>query len=404
VLVQFFNDSGNQVFCSTGTLLVDSTDPGARRTSPLTYAAGTIPSFPYYPFVPGRHTISVRQIEGTTAPDGSALKGSGELDVQPNSNPNQFWVAPAATPVNSPDGSFTNPFPDVSTALQTIPGQLVNPCIRVRAGVYTDRPVISRRATVIGDSIAQTVFDGRGQGDALSAAPGADGTTIRRFTLIGATDNSDPLLSGLLIYGSSVRVSNLVVRANNNGVRIEESRGGGGPSTLTNCTIVSNSKDAVYSSLASAAISSSIIRLNVPCDVFEGYSEPGQGLAFSFTNFTRIPTCQDLDPGSQATTDAPDLLDSRNWILDILSSRNKAIRIVDGGDYPAVGLDVDRTLPDRGAYGGPWGEVHYSVILPSGSRWPVMATALLSALAVLLVLRRRDRRAGTRKGWLNLRD
>lgn len=85
--------------------------------------------------------------------------------------------------------------------------------------------------------------------------------------------------------------------------------------------------------------------------------------------------------GPEARDGAPEFLDDLNWILDPGSEHNRQIRVVDGAD-PAVGLDVGRTAPDRGAYGGPWGEAHSGVTLQQAAPgWPLAILAMGLALA-----------------------
>jgi hypothetical protein len=244
---------------------------------------------------------------------------------------------------------------------------------------YEGGVILDRRLTVLGESISNCTVDGQGQSDALTLGPGAAGSTVRRLSLIGASDATDPVRAALWVYGApDVTVSNCLLRGNNNGARLEEATG----LKLHNLTVVRNGKDAVYGSFAQAELNSSIVRENAACDVFFGAADPGQGFGLLYDNFTGNALCGVSNAGIGATTMSPQLIDGTNWFLDLLSQQNLDSGFVDGASV-AIGLDVDRTAPDRGAYGGPWGEVHYGPSSPTPVAPPYVALALALGIGVL---------------------
>ena len=296
------------------------------------------------------------------------------------------WPAASGSPPSAvtppPLESYADPFDTLTTALDSIPLQVAQPCLHLEAGTYSDSPVLARPATVLGDSITGCrMLPASGADAALTLGPGSGGSRIRRLSLSGATGTLDPILQGLWIYGADdVEISNCLLTGNNGGIRVEESHS----VRLRHNTVVHSRVDAVTGSFLDAALSSNLFQDNGECDVFSGANDPNRAVVSDYDHLGNLPLCGGALPGPHEHTGSPILLDARYWFLDPASSANLALSLVDGAD-PDLGPDIDQSPGDRGAYGGPWGELHASAqSVPTHPGWLVVVALAAVALGIWL--------------------
>lgn len=89
----------------------------------------------------------------------------------------------------------------------------------VKAGTYYENVVVNKTISLVGESMATTIIDAKGQGNVITVSTGADRTIMEGFTV----QNSGYLKDGIEVHGLNITVRNNVIRNNWVGIRTWES-------------------------------------------------------------------------------------------------------------------------------------------------------------------------------------
>jgi hypothetical protein len=407
-----------------GTIVVDSTDHGMSRPGPYLFQTADqgIHSFPDGArpgLVPSRAGPSLIRVFDRDRPlvQGTALltttyapdlnPGAGYYFVHPcGRDPQNASECDPNAPLG--DGSHQKPWRQLTYAARTVTnGSTIIVQVQVKAdgheleSDYAGGVLVDRKLTVLGESILNCRVRGAGAEGraAVRVQPQGSGTALRKLTIESVPARQGAWGgAGLELYGTQVLVSNCLFRGNAVGVEIDETSGAG-PNTLINNTFAVQGSIAVRARKAHYELLDDIF-WSQPCDVYSYLPEPlrvsklGPSLFPDVRNLCGNSVPPSTGEVSRAAKILGGALYQNAYVLDLLDRTNQP-DIVDGG---AGEPDVDTTVNDLGAMGGPYGERHYGEVLalPAWGVETALAGSILVLFAALAGVRLRRRRPARR--------
>jgi CSLREA domain-containing protein len=374
--VQAQNPQGTPLASYAGTAVFSSSDPSARLPGPSKFVNGRF-SFDGLTFrQAGIHSITAQDVADL------GVHGS-KIDIQVLPYPplsGHYYVKAVGGNDETGDGTYASPWQTIQRSHDRVPARST---LHILAGKYAENVVLRKAITLRGESIAESILDAGGKGTVLtiSARPGE--IFVRRLTIQGS--GPGPLDAGVEVHGTRVVLSNLIVQDNRHGIRINEALPDRTQLEVLNCTLANNSGHAFVLRNSEVRLISNIVLGTGQCEL-HGWGN-GTPLNESILAYGLFRELVEICP--LPSSGLPDL----HNMIALPRFYNRNLFYV-GSDSPAYDSgpaetafnDVDGSRNDRGAYGGPQGELHREPVTVGVEPWLAAAVA-----AVLAAVRRRRR-------------
>ena len=276
-------------------------------------------------------------------------------------------------------GSYAAPWKTIQSSVNRVnPGSTLH----VLKGTYAEHVVIRKAVTIHGESIGESVVTGTGTGTVLRIGAHTGQVTVRRLTV--TSSGATPLAAGIEVYGGGpVTLTNNIVKSNWTGISVNEDAG---QSLIANNTFSANSMHHLVVRRAGGVIRSNIFLSRVGCVAY-GYigATAMSGLDFNLTFGAGLGLCPSPNPPPPATNLSADPK-FFNQGMFYVGAGSPAFN---SGPTIAGYLDVDSSRNDRGAYGGPFGELHFPAVAVSNG---FGLLGLIGVAAGMLGMKRRRSR------------
>jgi hypothetical protein len=406
-LIRVADSAGNSTTNYDGPLSLSISDPVARRPGPDFFSTVRSEYILDGPNALVFGTVGFQVLTVSGAEPEKLAPDSVTVNVQPfpppaPGQPGIHYVRPGAG--GAMDGSYQQPWSSVGTALaaRTTGGAFTvadGSSLILLAGTHAPF-TLNRRMNVLGESIPFSIVGSQPGRPAVRVLAGAGGSSIRRLNVQPAA--GPPLGRGIEVHGAEdVTISNCLFSGGRPALELNESLN----TLVHNCGFMPSADTSVIWRYSSGALWNGFFEASArgaaACDFYAFLADPGTQRIVGASSFGSTPEiCRDPNvpvvEEANTSSAAPSWADA-GYQVPAVDDTELVDEGVDcpSGIAPCPQLpDRDGSTNDRGAYGGPFGEVRREevgslIVVPGGVSFPLLIVVLAAGLLLVRWLRRR---------------